>query len=236
MWQGIEQTVSTITRGINAHVLIGSQTREADLSFIGLELHPLHVGKVAFKLWIIPAFGWNRVIIVVLPIAVLRTLFAVLPNPVRTIAHPSLAADLAFRIVESHAHHIYYATEIVMTGYSHRTVRKELPVYLIERSMLVFSHQLCLRFLPFETGKSALVNKLGIECLFLLSLFIVVIIELVQTAVASSGSHEPRSIAQRDCLAANLNTQQSAIFLGKAISSSTRLHFYSISLVSISSR
>ena len=113
-------------------MLIGCQTREADLSFISLELHPLHVGKVAFKLWIIPAFGWNRVIIVVLPVAVLRTLFAVQPNPVRTIAHPSLAADLAFRIVESHAHHIYYATEIVMTGYSHRTVRKELPVYLIE--------------------------------------------------------------------------------------------------------
>ena len=49
--------------------------------------------------------------------------------------------------------------------------------------MLVFSHQLCLRFLPFETGKSTLVNKLGIECLFLLSLFVIVIIELVQTAV-----------------------------------------------------
>ena len=32
------------------------------------------------------------------------------------------------------------------------------------------------------------------------------IIELVQTAVASSGSHESRSVAQRDCLAANLNT------------------------------
>ena len=132
MWQGIEQTITTITRGINTHVLIGSQTREADLSFIGLELHPLHVGKVAFKLRIIPAFGWNRVIIVVLPVAVLRTLFAVLPNPVRAVAHPSLAADLGLRVVESHAHHIYHATEIVMTGYSHRTVRKELPVYLIE--------------------------------------------------------------------------------------------------------
>ena len=102
--------------------------------------------------------------------------------------------------------------------------------------MLICSHQLCLRFLPFETGESTLVNKLGIECLFLLSLFVIVIIELIQTAVTSSGSHEPRSIAQRDCLAANLNTHQSAIFLGKAISSSTRLHFYSISLFSISSR
>ena len=217
-------------------MLIGSQTREADFSFISLELHPLHVGKVAFKLRIIPTFGWNRVIIVVLPIAVLRTLFAVLPNTVRTIAHPSLALHFGLRIVESHTHHIYYTTKIIMAGYSYQTVSEELPIHLIERAMLVCSHQLCLRFLPFETDESTLVNKLGIKCLFLLSLFIVVIIELVQTAVASSGSHEPRSIAQRDCLAANLNTHQSAIFLGKAISSSTRLHFNSISLFSISSR
>ena len=236
MWQGIEQTITTITRGINTHVLIGSQTREADFSFISLELHPLHVGKVAFKLRIIPTFGWNRVIIVVLPIAVLRTLFAVLPNTVRTIAHPSLALHLGLRIVESHTHHIYYTTKFIMAGYSYQTVSEELPIHLIERSMLVFSHQLCLRFLPFETGKSALINKLGIECLFLLSLLIIMIIELVQAAVTSSGSHESRSIAQRDSLAANLNTHQSAIFLGKAISSSTRLHFNSISLVSISSR
>ena len=123
-----------------------------------------------------------------------------------------------------------------MAGYSYQTVSEELPIHLIERAMLVFSHQLCLRFLPFETGKSALINKLGIECLFLLSLFVIVIIELVQTAVTSSGSHEPRSIAQRDSLAVHLYSHQSAIFLGKAISSSTRLHFYSISLFSISSR
>ena len=102
--------------------------------------------------------------------------------------------------------------------------------------MLISSHQFCLRFLPFETGESTLVNKLGIECLFLLSLFIVVIIELIQTAVTSSGSHESRSVAQRDSLAVHLYSHQSAIFLGKAISSSTRLHFYSISLFSISSR
>ena len=166
----------------------------------------------------------------------MRTLFAVLPNPVRTVAHPSLAADLGLRVVESHAHHIYHATEIVMAAYSHRTVREELPVHLIERSMLISSHQLCLRFLPFETGESTLVNKLGIKCLFLLSLLIVVIIELIQAAVTSSGSHESRSVTQRDSLATHLYTHQSSIFLGKAISSATRLHFYSISLFSISSR
>ena len=191
--QCVQNMVASVAWRIDAY--LAAQLFNAELSFRRVELHPCHVGEVALELRILERLARYGVVIVVLPQAVLRTLHAVLPYAVGTFAHPLLRLHQLFGVVEADAHQIYHAVEVIVDAHMHAAVVQEPPRHLLQRAVLVVSHQRAVA--EGESAERALVGIFRIFRLLLLRLFVVVVIETVLRAVGALGSDKPRSVAER---------------------------------------
>ena len=121
--------VATITRGIDAHLLVDGLY--AHLAFRRGELHPSDISKVALELRIFERLAGNGVVIVVLPVTVLRTFHTVLPHTIRTFAYPLLALYLLLGIVKADTHQIDHAVEVIFDIHIQTAVAKEAVGYLL---------------------------------------------------------------------------------------------------------
>lgn len=90
-----------------------------------LDRHPVDIRKIAFKLRVVPALAGDGVVVVIVPIAVLRSSEPVLPHAVRAFANPCLTDHTAFGIVEGDAHEVDDTIETVVYIHGHGAVLKE---------------------------------------------------------------------------------------------------------------
>ena len=106
--QGVENMVSSIARSIDSYLIIHGLDTNGTLA--GVQLHPCNIREIALELRIFERLARNGVVVVVLPQTILWTLLTVLPNAIRTFAHPllrlhHLSRDSRSRCPSGRPHH-----------------------------------------------------------------------------------------------------------------------------------
>lgn len=91
----VKQMIAAIARLVDTDILSRLPVLQADAPFVGHQLHPVDIGKVAFKLGIVPRLAGNGVVVRILPETVLGALEPVLPHSVRAAATHDLLLTLS---------------------------------------------------------------------------------------------------------------------------------------------
>ena len=196
-----------------------------DFPFFRLQLHPFHIGKIALEFGIIPTFARYRIIIRIVPVAHLRTFQSVLPYTIWSFAHPRLALDQLFWIIETNTHDVNNAIESIRNRQSYSTIFSKRPLYFLETAVLVGGNQsVCHGFVAeCKTGKMPLVGILGILCFLIESILVIVIIEAILRTVATLGGNKTRTITERDGSVVHFHIFQASVSLREHISILARL-------------